>query len=806
MKKASLLLIALVSILFFNACKKEPKESSDGSDTGPKAGMTNLDLRVVLPAGNSLDLSKTKIYSMGKAYAVSADGKATISVIKNSCNNVFLFDQTDRLVLMSYVYTENKEISIKTTAQALLFNGLQLNFLSDSLRYSFLNLSASSDKLTSYYTQMEQAFKTDHLLLEKRGFVTLLKEAIKASKPVTIDILAKQVNVLDGLVKSKLKVEKADDENINILNMWYRRAHAFVYKKGFRDANDNWQTIFQVIDFDDAAEKDLKVNKVKKERNVLTNYGNLTNPQPVTTGPIGVPIKANEKEVKYGIRIIGPGNPALVALTNVEKAKLKELYYDYLAYDILAPFMLDAVGTRGFENTANKYINMLDDDKLSSFRFNVEQIAKDDPGILAAIQAGNVTSAIKKFAAAMAATDQTATGIISALFNELSDAVGGAVKFPTQNELLDVKAKTKKTLDFLDDLIDVSDDPFILVRYDDYKEMEEFEVLVNTHNVKVSPKTSDVMAFTNHALTVNANTVLNNGETLEYEWKTAGTFGVLKNGSTEGTTFTTTANNINYYGKNTPNENNIEKVIVTAYIKNNGGTKTKYGADTANINVKKIRINMKPTGAVLSPKYDNSSLKLYLLNADGTDPIVNNSSVQYRVNWSTAGTYGHFAGGTTQQTTTVNHITYNATDKEVKKGVETITAKVEFRITQGNGWSAWMHRETIVGQVRVENDVKVIYVQRVPNHPAHGDYCVMQTVVKIPVDNNAKSYRAVFTDIPNLVGEEITVSFTPTNLPSSVWLENGFYVVYNFASSQHVSHGHLPAKDAPGGAFVTITY
>ncbi len=760
MKKLLVLSLAFLSLIMLDACKKDPKNQPD---KGKEGEMVNLDVQVVLPVGSTLNLSKTKLYNMGKATTVGADGKAAIPIVSGSCNAVFLFDETDRLLLMSYVHANSKEISIKTTAQALLFNGLQYNFLPDSLRYSFLNVSATSPKLANYYTQMEQAFKTDPLLLEKRGFITMLKEAMKLCEPNPIDIYGKQqIYVSDALVKSQLQVEKADEENINISNSSFRRAHAFLYKEGYHDLSDKWHSLQDIITFDDVADKNMKVNNARFTRDIFNMLDQKIRPHSETTGPINLILGANEKDAKYVIRIVGPGQPVSVTWTDAETEKLTSLYYDYLAYDILAPYMLDALAVRGFTNQANQYINMLHESNISlkGFRVNVGEVAKNNPEVLAALKSGDVRASIRKFSEAVENVDQSATTLISAMFSELSDAVGGTLKFPTQDDLLNHKQKTRKTLDFLEDLLYVSEDPFILLRHDEYKEMEAFNLILKKHDIEISPKKPDVMVYTNETFTVDGNPITVAGEETEFEWKTTGGFGVFKYNGSDVTTITKGPKSVTFYANNAPNERNTQQVIVTAYIVNKtSGNRTFYGSDTATVNVMKTKRKITPADPTLSPKNDIRSVKLYLQNADGKDPLAaKNDFIDFQVHWSTSGSYGHFSGGVTQKTTTVNSITYTATDDEVEDAVENITATLQFRQKLNGVWGSWYDYEAVKGKVKINNEPKK-KIYWVALKEVHTDSTVAPTV------GNCKGIGVAYVDIePDAIKYSVRIIGTFNNL------------------------------------------
>lgn len=736
MKKLSILFFTLMALLVFDACKKDPKNPPDKNGGGGQ--YTTTDVKVVLPAGSNVDLATTKIFTFAQTASVGGDGNAKVPFVTNGCELAFLFDASDNLLLAGYIYDGNKELSAKSTALVLLYQGLGLNILPDSTRQIFLTKNANNIKLADYYTKIEQAFKADAQMLEKRSFMTSLDEAVKMIADVKpVDIYGKQIDIVDDDVRSQIQIEKIDDDNVNIKNSSYRRAHAFVYKTAYKDQNNHETILLYNIDFDDKADKDTKVEKVQFVKNAIDMYAQYYSSNPAITGPVEIPLASNEKEATYKIRVIGPGKP-VVTLTDAEKVKLDELYEEYLAYNILAPFIAEVTGVRSHYT--------INEDNLSAYLQKVKTIAQLDPGIMQTLKDGKDYNGIPgKFFKAMDNAGQSKINLINSFLDGFRTQFSDR-QLPSEQQITDAEKLVNKGLGLLEYLTGTTSPKFVLAAHDYFNTMEEFTVKAKDYDVKISPKKSDVMAFINHPLTVEANPALNSGETIEYEWTTAGTFGVLKNGTQEGTTFTTTAKTINYYGKTTPDENNIEKVVVTAYVKSSGGARTQYGSDTATINVKKVKLEMRPDDATLSPSKGITSVKLYIVNADGTDPIVNSAAIQYRIEWSTPGTYGYFAGGITQSNTSVNNITYVATDDEVEDATENITARVYFKLAN----TGWMLREEIKGKVKIDNELKKKIIH-VPIGYMHGDsttmngtrgLCYWAFIASVPEEPNAVKYEA----------------------------------------------------------------
>lgn len=813
--KNHILFSVFALFIIWAGCKKDRKNDPKPNEIQ----MTRTDITVSLPEGSSIDLSQTKLFTLAGIADVGTDGKANIPYLNGTGQLVFLFDASDNLILESYITADNKEISVKTTAQALLFQGLQYIFLQDSLKLDFLKKSTASQKLEEYYMKMEQAFKTDPLMLEKKAYEATLKETIvKLTAQNPMSIYGRQIHIVDDDEKSKLKIEEVDVENVNILNSAYRRAHAFVYKTAFRDDNGLETVLISTIDYDDAAEKDMTVKKVRYINNAFDMIDVSRGFKTAETGPVHLPVAENEKEATYKIRIFGPGKPVSTPLTNAEKIKLEELYYEYLAYDIIAPLMLDALGYKSL-------ISKINEDALKPFAEKVKIIAKTDPSVMEDLRAGVVYRTTENFFNAVSASGQSSSLLSSSLLDCMKAALNESnLSFPSAQTLQEHEKKINKGIELLKYATGVVSGPFILAPHDYYNEMEEFAVKSRNNNVKIIPKESSVSTYVNHPLTANANVELNNNQTLIYKWATTAKYGGLKI-STSGTpaaTIETDQATINYYSNassSSLNENNYETIYVTAYIKE-GSTLTEVGSDTAIVNVKKNKLVMKPDDATINLKNGGSrTLRLYIIKADGTRDILPNPVIDYKVVWSTAGSYGSLENNSTNVTKyDDNSATYTAyEDDDLTKVTENITARVYFKTKSETSWTL---REEVKGKVTIENDEKKIIYYTSPtsvHSDRNGNGCAVGCVVVVPPVPNAKSYSVYVTGLANKNYPTYSDSWNADDMDyirgyagyvyTSNTEANGKYIVGiygTFTWAGGPGNEHFPTPNCTGTAKVTI--
>jgi hypothetical protein len=147
--------------------------------------------------------------------------------------------------------------------------------------------------------------------------------------------------------------------------------------------------------------------------------------------------------------------------------------------------------------------------------------------------------------------------------------------------------------------------------------------------------------------------------------------------------------------------NNIDIIKVEVFTKK-GTTLTRIGEAKATINVKKIKLVMKPEKITLM---GGQSVRLYLERSDMVNDIISNDVLEYKVEWETSGKYGKFNGTLKNATTRGNALNYQVLDKEIKEGKETFIARVYFKAKSDADWTL---REVVKGEITIANDPKKI--------------------------------------------------------------------------------------------------
>lgn len=702
MKKNALLniglvLIVLVLIATLDACKKDKKDDGDYSTTG---------IQVVMPAGSPISASSTSVYSLSKSFSVGSDGKSTIAFNPGSYEVVFLYNDANKPIMASIISDENKEISIASTAQVLLYYGLGVMYSHSNVeRIAHIKKILTYPQFAELKSKLEQLFAANPAMFSTDAYGEAYLKAVSEihNKPV-LDLISRQVKVLDAdTIKSGVSVraKSGSDEEIEFLNKYPRRGHAYLYKVAYRDnTNFPYTLLSQILSITPA---DYNV-AVKGAVGVA----------PEVSGPQALPLENYESESTWKVRVVGVGkNDAGISMSDAEKAKYEEMCIDFFAADLLMPVILTQL------HQSNQMYKVLPNniEVVRPYINEVKALVK--PSTIDMVKNGDYLEAVTDFADYALWDTYKRNLIYQKLLNGIGNVVDNQGELQSTTSIEENEPKQIEYNKILKDgllsyLLNIKtgnedenanpiDDRFLAISGSNA--IEQFTVLSKNNDVSITPKHSKALRLTNHTLKASATAALNTGEKIEYVWSTAGTFGVFKQGSSEVTTTTSSiTTSVTYYGKIAPNDDNIETVYVTAFITGPNGTR-ELGTDTAYVNVKKLSIVMKPNGATLTPKAGSSSLTLKLLNADDTNPIIQGSGVQYKVEWSTPGIYGHLDGNTKTYVTPKNSVIYTATDEDVVSGTENITARVFFKLSSSTDW---IFREEVKGTVKISNDPKKI--------------------------------------------------------------------------------------------------
>ena len=714
-----LLLLHLIALsLLMVACKKDTKPSDEPVPPAPSDYATK-EVQVVLPKPG-IDLSTCTLQSFLTSTSLNAQGKTRVAYTPGSSTIGYVFDKDKNLLMAGFVTDSTTTINTQSTAKVLLYYAYQLPLQPYAITPHFINHIHELPGVTTWYKEFDSLFSKDPLVLSKGNFAAPLKATIEALiKSNNVDIRASRaadITVDNGDVRSGLQVSSETLSQFSIIHTYRRRAHAFLYKKAYKDLSGSLTNISNY----DAHGEDFAVDPVSAINSFTGELGKLyegksNESASVTIGPRDMTLADNESEATYILRIIGPGIGGAGTKTKAETDQLSRLELETFALDFLLPVVMEVVANKDAINKKGVNIGDGPTEKLIE---NVELFLKAFPDVNEQIKKGNYMLALRDGVLALgsnAAQKYTEQIMLSVMGIVYASASKTGIKVPnvTFNNAKDLLLEPLAALAVIDKALFATDLLRITANITGSRQMEEWVLTARVGAVDLTPKQKSVIPYQQAKLTAKIKNFKAPDDTHPYfEWKTTGKFGKLTDtkGHTDMASFESADADVFYVSRSSnaslSDGDNIDYIYVTAYY----GT-TKVASDTVKINVQKDRYKITPEGLTVSGKKGaTNELTLYLEKTQGYNGISANDSIDYKVVWTTAGSYGKLSGRETYTQASVtqyndNWIIYECLNDQVKEATETIRAKI-YRKRKSEPESAYLLFDEAEGTIKINNDPK----------------------------------------------------------------------------------------------------
>jgi hypothetical protein len=766
-KKLHLLLIVLLAS--FIACKKDKGGSDSTPPPTPTTSLGMKEVEIIVPAASGFKPAGSKVFSFGTEQTVDAAGKSKIAFEKGSSTVAYVFNADKKLVLAGFITDSTKIISPATTAKVLLYLGYNIPLQLDTLSVYFLNNIDKLPAAKEWEKEFETLFLSDPLTLSNKSFVAPLKarmaKMIDQTPPIDIRGRAADIQVDSSDIKSGIQVSDDGLSKFKITNNYRRRAHAFLYKMSYKDINGGSHAVKTEISNLTKADKDMIIDPVAAVNSFIGEIGKHfvegkgEESFSVTSGPYPLELGDNESEALYQLRVVGPGATEALALTDEEQKKLTRLEIETFLLDFVVPAISLAASVP--QKPSGAWPSSETNGKVDKLLVLLGSM----PDVSDEIKKGNYKEALKKF---LAAVYNDITG--KALDNLIELALDGELAGKVSSHFNITTEKALYILSMIDGALTASDLVRIGSNIYASKKLENWQIKARSGQVKLQPKSSVVVTYQQKKLTAEIKNLTT--QTAYYEWSTSGKYGKLTDtkGHSDQLSFSSPDKDVFYVSKVSDSKlsdgDNLEYIYVTAFSDG-----VKVGTDTAVINVKKDKYQMKPDGITLSGRENSQhEVKLYLEKPDGSNNISPNTTHDYKVIWTTAGKYGKLNAKDITGVKTVtlyndNSVYYECLDKDTKEAVETISARIYIK-AKSEPENAYGLFDEVQGTVKINNDpkkkvfiVSVDYFKKILT-PSVGNWAVFPGI-RFDVDSNAKSYSVrLFNFTGTFVSPPENVTYT----------------------------------------------
>ncbi len=765
MKPLQLLLIVLLASSLLLTCKKDddgfekdPDKFEEPKDTTKTETYNTAKIQVKLPDAATHNLNNATLVSLGSENQLDENLNATIPFNPGTIELAYLVDSEDELLMAGFLTNERKEISVVTTAEVMLYFGMFSPLNTIAYKRYFVENISSTQAFKDLNTEFEALFKSNKKVFFEGGYTDALNKAIvELSERDTVDLYLKRADIR-GIKSSGLDLNDVGEKSFTVSNYYPRRTHGFIYKKSYKDQSGNETVINSKVDGNDIADKEVQIPYIRladeREDNLQNQVFNFNlcsqgaQYHAKTSDKLNLELADDRLSETYEMAIIGPGRgiPAERPLTNKENEKLEQLSIETFVLDYFVPILLDIGGNKDIYSSAT----LQQTDAIVPV---VEPILRAHSPSINAVIENDFATAIDEFLPFLYGDIRLSDdlrNIMTQLYGILSKGTSPNT-FIQNNELiqqgearyLKVSAAIFRSMK---ESVGIS---CVNSRLESSSKLTKWDITIYDGLVKLKPEKLVTVPF-GEPKDIYARTFIDlaDGESLEYEWSTTSQFGGILNdyNGQDATGFTSKSEKVAFFSNASnlqlSDGDNLEKVTVKVYVVK-GSSRDQLGTASMEVNVKKKKFEIKPNGITIDGK---TRLKLYLKHGDGTTAIPNNEN-DYKIEWSTSGTYGLFDGLTsTQAVENKNSIIYVADDTEVEKGTETFNVQIYAR--PKNSDEPYALADQAKATITIENDEnkKIFFVSLTPRSwQTEGKVyinCGAYTVFLINPVENAVRYEA----------------------------------------------------------------
>lgn len=601
---------SILLVLLAISCKDDSGELPRTGDPDIENDFPKTQVKVSLPENSGIDPGQLEVLSYGMPHTVNVEGESEIAHNPGIDHPAFIFDDQDRLLMAGFMTSSNSEVSVRSTAEYLLFLGFDMQAEGPEAREKFIREVRELPVFDSFLADLESLYKADPYTLDKGLFVDALKNAVAEIYEIAFpsgrlslrvlenDDIAGDV-LVDGNIKSYLQVYDSGLNRFKITHTARRRVKGFLYRTSYVDKAGTEHTIIDNISSTTSADQIISIppiSGVKDLGGTLVSFlvGKISETASVDTDDFSLPLKSNEQSVNNVLRIVGPGTSSDLELSEFEKDQLFRLWVESLALDFLLPLIADGISVSGLisESSGSALMDPVTWDQVISFLIaNIDQVQNIKPFL----DRGDYKGALAEYLVFLLSEAGKSTfEDLSFLVNHvLISIIDQRYYIPHRNVISERYKKVVKVLQVADLAIKSTDYMRMVYHIANSSHAEEWELKVREIQMNMVPERFSISPINQRLLTVNILSTIADDQVVEYAWENTGKYGYLwDDRGHEGNSFSSSINEA-YYLCNADRlsipENATDTVTVNAYIKQ-GNNRTKIGTVQTIIDVNDLRV------------------------------------------------------------------------------------------------------------------------------------------------------------------------------------------------------------------------
>jgi hypothetical protein len=610
MKIRIFLFLQVIWLFTVVSCKESSEELPRTGEPDIENNFPKTQAKVIIGEGINLGFGNLEILSYGMPHAVNVEGKSEIAHNPGVDHPVFIFDDQDRLLMAGFMTSSNSEVSVKSTAEFLLFLGFDMQAEGKAAREKFIREVQELPVFESFLTDLESLYRSDPYTLDKGLYVDALKKAVaeiyeiavpngRLSLRVSEDEEVAGTVLVDGNIKSYLQVYDSGINRFKITHTARRRVKGFLYRTSYVDKAGTEHSIIDDISTTSSSDQIIEipaVSGVKDLGGTLVSFlvGKISETASVDSEDFSLPLKSSESSVNNVLRIVGPGISSDVKLSEFEKKQLFRLWVESLTLDFLLPLIADGISVSGLlsESSGSALMDPVTWDQVISFLIaNIDQVQNIKPYL----DRGDYKGALAEYLVFLLSEAGKSTfEDLSFLVNHvLISIIDQRYYIPHRNVISERYKKVVKVLQVADLAIKSTDYMRMVYHIANSSHAEEWELKVREIPMNMVPERFSISPINQRLLTVNILSTIADDQVIEYAWESTGKYGYLwDDRGHKGNSFSSSIKEAYYLCNadrlNIP-ENAKDTVTVNAYIKQ-GNSRIKIGTVQTIIDVNDLRV------------------------------------------------------------------------------------------------------------------------------------------------------------------------------------------------------------------------
>lgn len=721
------ILLSAGSLLLCGCFGPPPGGPGPSNPSGPNLVKNLVDISVAAPAGLA---TPTQVKTSLGTVAVSGGAASSTPIFNDGPQFATATDAAGNVQLMGFVGLSAKEINTRTTAEVMLFFGLNAPLLTGGEQVQLLALLKQLPAVQTLADAIGAALATDSMAVANRSPSVQATLTVARAEILQLPTMKSKLSAARLLIdpsdgQSGLTVTQLDLSSINIRNDFRRRAYYFLESISYvPQGGGNPVEDIRLVAQGPISPTAGATSVFSAINDIVTGTQAYTG---VDSGSIATPIAPPAAEsTTYLVTVVGPGaHPGDEAeLSAVQQEKKRQIIRESFVIDFFVPIFVDLVIPIVGDDIDLILNSSHASDLLSGL---ISIVGNAGPLAIAKADTGDVSGALYDLWTNVLSDGSARLEILDALF-KLLDFAGKIGADSNVDIFADLAESAMRPLDTVDSILIGFDSLVQLRQIKTCNRAQTFEVVSDRSKVKLSPEQADIDETRSQVFTATIPDATGIGANIVYHWKNTALHGGIRDNQHASAEFDSSEKVVTYF-PNIPVSPGVDTITVEAF-EVQGQNRVSLGTATATVRVRTLVPKIAPDRTSLV----RDESQTFTVKVDST--LSNGGALTYK--WFGTTKHGHLTSPAPNLETGISTATYKATG--TPPGEDTVAVEV-FSTKDGVKTSLGIAR----AQVKIEQRKTIVFgsftVETKPT-PGQPDRSSVIAYAIVPKVEGAISYSA----------------------------------------------------------------